>query len=387
MVFAQMTEKQFTAARLEMVETAVVAAGIEDERVIQSLRDTRRHEFVPRNVRHQAYLDAGIPIGEKQTISSPFIVAYMTQSLDPQVTDKVLEIGTGSGYQAAVLSPLVAKVYSIEIVRSLGERAERTLKKLNYKNVHTKVGDGFKGWPDAAPFDKIIVTCSPEDIPQPLVDQLVEGGLIIVPMGERHQQTLFLMRKRDGKMEREALRPTLFVPMTGRAEDAREVLPDGSNPTLLNSDFEEGMDDNGFVNGWYYQRKLELVEDKLSPGGNFHIKFSNDVPGQHAHVMQGVAIDGRLVSKLRIGGSFKSEDVVAGPHRNDLPAIVLTFYNNNREELGSQYFGPFEGTQAWKNYDREIRVPVGCREAILRVGLFGATGSASFDNIIIKKIE
>lgn len=387
MMFAQMTEKQFTAARLEMVENAVVAAGIEDERVIQSLRDTRRHEFVPRNVRHQAYLDAGIPIGEKQTISSPFIVAYMTQSLDPQVTDKVLEIGTGSGYQAAVLSPLVAKVYSIEIVRSLGERAERTLKKLNYKNVHTKVGDGFKGWPDAAPFDKIIVTCSPEDIPQPLVDQLVEGGLIIVPMGERHQQTLFLMRKRDGKMEREALRPTLFVPMTGRAEDAREVLPDGSNPTLLNSDFEEGMDDNGFVNGWYYQRKLELVEDKLSPGGNFHIKFSNDVPGQHAHVMQGVAIDGRLVSKLRIGGSFKSEDVVAGPHRNDLPAIVLTFYNNNREELGSQYFGPFEGTQAWKNYDREIRVPVGCREAILRVGLFGATGSASFDNIIIKKIE
>ncbi len=387
MMFAQMTEKQFTAARLEMVENAVVAAGIEDERVIQSLRDTRRHEFVPRDVRHQAYLDAGIPIGEKQTISSPFIVAYMTQSLDPQVTDKVLEIGTGSGYQAAVLSPLVAKVYSIEIVRSLGERAERTLKKLNYKNVHTKVGDGFKGWPDAAPFDKIIVTCSPEDIPQPLVDQLVEGGLIIVPMGERHQQTLFLMRKRDGKMEREALRPTLFVPMTGRAEDAREVLPDGSNPTLLNSDFEEGMDDNGFVNGWYYQRKLELVEDKLSPGGNFHIKFSNDVPGQHAHVMQGVAIDGRLVSKLRIGGSFKSEDVVAGPHRNDLPAIVLTFYNNNREELGSQYFGPFEGTQAWKNYDREIRVPVGCREAILRVGLFGATGSASFDNIIIKKIE
>ena len=387
MMFAQMTEKQFTAARLEMVETAVVAAGIEDERVIQSIRDTRRHEFVPRDVRHQAYLDAGIPIGEKQTISSPFIVAYMTQSLDPQATDKVLEIGTGSGYQAAVLSPLVAKVYSIEIVRSLGERAERTLKKLNYENVHTKVGDGFKGWPDAAPFDKIIVTCSPEDIPQPLIDQLVEGGLIIVPMGERHQQTLFLMRKRDGKMEREALRPTLFVPMTGRAEDAREVLPDGSNPTLLNSDFEEGMDDNGFVNGWYYQRKLELVEDKLSPGGNFHIKFSNDVPGQHAHVMQGVAIDGRLVSKLRIGGSFKSEDVVAGPHRNDLPAIVLTFYNNNREELGSQYFGPFEGTQAWKNYDREIRVPVGCREAILRVGLFGATGSASFDNIIIKKIE
>ena len=387
MLFAQFTEEQYTAARLEMVETAVVAAGIEDERVIEAVRSTRRHEFVPHEVRHHAYLDAGIPIGEKQTISSPFIVAYMTESLDPQPTDKVLEIGTGSGYQAAILSPLVADVYSIEIVRPLGQRAARTLKKLNYENVHTKIGDGFKGWPDAAPFDKIVVTCSPEDIPQPLIDQLREGGLIVVPMGERHQQTLFLMRKRDGKMEREALRPTLFVPMTGRAEDARTVLPDGSNPTLLNPDFEEGLDENGFVNGWYYQRKLEIVEDKLSPGGNFHINFSNDVPGQHAHVMQGFAIDGRLVSKLRMAGSVRSEDVVTGPHRADTPAIILTFYDKNREQLGVEVFGPFTGTQAWKNYDRVVRIPIGCREAILRVGLFGATGSVSFDNILIKKVE
>ena len=387
MLFAQFTEKQYTAARLEMVETAVVAAGIEDQRVIEAVRDTRRHEFVPREMRQHAYLDAGIPIGEKQTISSPFIVAYMTESLDPQPTDKVLEIGTGSGYQAAILSPLVADVYSIEIVRPLGQRAARTLKKLNYDNVHTKIGDGFKGWPDAAPFDKIVVTCSPEDIPKPLIDQLREGGLIVVPMGERHQQTLFLMRKRDGKMEREALRPTLFVPMTGRAEDARTVLPDGSNPTLQNPDFEEGVDENGFVNGWYYQRKLEVVEDKLSPGGNFHINFSNDVPGQHAHVMQGFAIDGRLVSKLRMAGSVRWEDVVAGPHRNDTPAIVLAFYDKNREQLSTEFFGPFTGTQSWKHYDQTVRVPVGCREAILRVGLFGATGSVSFDNILIKKVE
>ena len=387
MLFAQMTEEQFTAARLEMVEVAVVAAGIENEQVIESIRNTRRHEFMPREVRQRAYLDAGIPIGEKQTISSPFIVAYMTESLDPQPSDKVLEIGTGSGYQAAVLSPLVSEVYSIEIVRPLGVRAARTLKKLNYENVFTKIGDGFKGWPDAAPFDKIIVTCSPEDIPQPLIDQLREGGLIVVPMGERHQQTLFLMRKRNGEMEREMLRPTLFVPMTGRAEDAREVLPDGSNPTLLNPDFEEGVDENGFVNGWYYQRKLEVVEDKLSPGGNFHVKFSNDVPGQPAHVMQGFAIDGRLVSKLRIGGSVRCEDVVSGPHREDLPIIALTFYDKNREMLGTQYFGPFSGTQDWKNYDRTIRIPIACREAILRVGLFGATGSASFDNILVKKVE
>lgn len=385
--WSQLTEEQFTALRAEMVEAAVIRAGITNQRVIKSIADTRRHEFCPREIRHQAYLDAGLPIGEQQTISSPFIVAYMTESLDPQPDDRVLEIGTGSGYQAAILSPLVADVYTIEIVDSLGRRAKRTLDKLNYDNVHTKIGDGFKGWPDAAPFDKIIVTCSPEDIPQPLVDQLREGGLMVVPMGERHQQTLYLLKKKDGKMVREALRPTLFVPMTGRAEDERQVLPDGSKPVLLNSDFEEGVDENGFVEGWYYQRQLEWVEDAKSPAGSHHIKFTNDVAGQYAHLMQGVAIDGRLVSKLKFGASVASEDVAAGPHRNDLPAVVLTFYDKNREEVGTQYFGNIRANQDWRNYSKQIRVPIAAREAILRVGLFGATGTVRFDNIILKKVE
>lgn len=385
--YSQNTEEQFANLRATMVENAVVKAGIKHPKVIKSIAETRRHEFVPREIRHQSYLDAGLPIGEQQTISSPFIVAYMTESLDPQPDDKVLEIGTGSGYQAAILSPLVADVYTIEIVESLGRRAARTLKKLNYTNVHTKIGDGYKGWPSAAPFDKIIVTCSPEDVPQPLVDQLREGGMIVVPMGERHQQTLYLLRKKNGKMERETLRPTLFVPMTGRAEDARKVLPDGSKPILLNHDFEDGLDDNGFVNGWYYQRKLELVEDKLSPGGKHHVQFSNDVSGQHSHLMQGVAIDGRMVSKLKIGASVSCENVLAGPHRDDLPAVVLTFYDRNREVVGTQFFGPFRGDQKWQNYNREIRVPIAAREAILRIGLFGATGTARFDNIILRKTE
>ncbi len=384
---SQVTEKQFTALRAEMVENAVVRAGITDQRVIQSIANTRRHEFCPRDIRHQAYLDAGLPIGEQQTISSPFIVAYMTESLDTQPEDKVLEIGTGSGYQAAILSPLVQDVYTIEIVESLGRRAARTLEKLNYDNVHTKIGDGYKGWPDAAPFDKIIVTCSPEDIPEPLVEQLREGGMMVVPMGERHQQTLYLLKKKDGKMIRESLRPTLFVPMTGRAEDARQVLPDGSKPILLNRDFEEGLDDNGFVKGWYYQRQLELVEDEKSPGGNYHVKFTNDVGGQYAHVMQGIAIDGRLVSKLKFGASVACEDVVVGPNVHDLPSVILTFYDKNREEVGTHYFNDFRGTQDWKNYQRQLRVPIASREAILRVGMFGSTGSASFDNVILKKVE
>src|SRR3990172_12411296 len=142
-----------------------------------------------------------LPIGDQQTISPPFVVAYMTQEVDPQPTDRVLETATGSGYQAAVLSPLVRNVYTIEIVEPLGKRAARTLKKLGYKNVFVKVGDGYQGWPDAAPFDKIIVTCSPEKVPQPLVDQLRDGGLMVIPVGERYQQTLYSMRKANGELQ------------------------------------------------------------------------------------------------------------------------------------------------------------------------------------------
>lgn len=179
-LFAQ-TATQFESARHRMVDEVVAGAGVKNPRVLQAIRDTPRHEFVAMNLRKQAYFDMALPIGFQQTISSPFIVAYMTESLDPQPTDKVLEIGTGSGYQAAVLSPLVKEVYSIEIVEGLGRKAERTLKQLRYTNVFTKVGDGFKGWPEHAPFNKIIVTCSPEGPPQPLIDQLAEGGLMVIP--------------------------------------------------------------------------------------------------------------------------------------------------------------------------------------------------------------
>src|SRR3990172_8484116 len=165
-----------------------------------------------------------LPIGDEQTISPPFVVAYMTQEIAPHPTDRVLEIGTGSGYQAAVLSPLVRNVYTIEIVEPLGRRAARTLKKLGYKNVFVKVGDGYLGWPDAAPFDKIIVTCSPEKVPQPLVDPLRDGGLMIIPVGERYQQNLYLMRKMGDRLESESLKATLFVPMTGEAELQRKRL-------------------------------------------------------------------------------------------------------------------------------------------------------------------
>jgi protein-L-isoaspartate(D-aspartate) O-methyltransferase len=366
-------EAVYKKLRNQMVEIAVVGAGISDERVLKTMRATPRHEFVPKKIRKtQSYLDAGVPIGKSQTISSPFIVAYMTQELDPQPTDKVLEIGTGSGYQAAILSPLVKEVYSIEIVEKLGKSAAKVLKKLKYDNVFTKIGDGYKGWEENAPFDKIIVTCSPEAIPKPLVDQLVEGGIIIVPMGERHQQTLFLMKKTDGEMRRFALRPTLFVP---------------TKPQLINSGFEEGLDASGFAKGWYYQRQLTLEKGSAEEGANHFVQFKNDIPGQLAQVMQAFACDGRKVPLVKFSASFSCENVVVGPRQNDLPTAVISFYDDERQELGMFPLGPYQGTKDWLTQSRVIRIPRSAREGIVRIGLWGATGTARFDNVTVEAVK
>ncbi|MEQ1905419.1 MAG: protein-L-isoaspartate(D-aspartate) O-methyltransferase [Pirellulaceae bacterium] len=384
----ELTEAELKRRREEMVKLAVEGAGVKDPRVLQSSRDTLRHEFMPRKLWENAYLDGGFPIGGKQTISSPFIVAYMTESIDPQPTDKVLEIGTGSGYQAAILSPLVKEVYSIEIVEELGVKARKTLDRLGYKNIFTKIGDGYLGWEEHAPFDKIIVTCSPENVPQPLIDQLAEGGRIVVPIGQRHQQTLCLFKKVNGELIQTALQPTLFVPMTGKAEDERAVKPDPANPVLLNADFEEGLDENKYIKGWYYQRLLTFMEDESSPNGKHHIQFNNDIPGQDAHLMQGIDIDGRMVSKLMFGVSVKFSNVVKGPEKFDFASFVIAFYDKDRKVIHEEYFDPFVGTQEeWRTLKKEISIPKAAREGILRLGLFGSTGSISFDDVVIKKLK
>ena len=209
----------WTAARRRMV--AELQGGryrILDSKVIQAMSEVPRHEFVPTDLRRMAYEDKPLPIGHRQTISQPYIVAFMTEKLEPEAGEKVLEIGTGSGYQAAVLAQLVKEVYSIEIVRELAETAQQTLERLNYSNVHVKAGDGFKGWPEHAPFDAIIVTCAPEEIPQPLVEQLKEGGRMIIPVGpEGEVQKLYLLQKKDGKIVQTSMLPVRFVPMTGQA--------------------------------------------------------------------------------------------------------------------------------------------------------------------------
>jgi protein-L-isoaspartate(D-aspartate) O-methyltransferase len=378
-------KKKNEELRHQMVERFVRSSGVTSERVLASMKDAPREMFVPEKVRDQAYLDAALPIGHDQTISSPFIVAFMTEAIDPQPEDRVLEIGTGSGYQAAILSPLVKEVFTIEIVEPLGKQAEKTLQRLKYENVYVRVGDGFLGWPEQAPFNKIIVTCSPENVPEPLKEQLAEGGLMVIPVGERHQQYLMLYRKVDGELEANTLQPTLFVPMTGEAEEQRKILPDAANPQILNGDFEEDLPENGHVAGWYYQRYMELVEDPKAPSGTRYVRFSADTPGRNAHLMQGFAIDGNEVGKLRLSASVKFEKVIAGPNpTHDLPVVHVTFYDAERRETGSGFIGPFRGTRDWQNLDHEIEVPENTNEAIVRIGLFGATGIACFDNIMIR---
>ncbi len=207
--------QDYKELRENMVETQIVARGISHEATIEAMRNVERHLFVPEARRHRAYEDSPLPIGQGQTISQPFIVAYMTELIDPGADYRVLEIGTGSGYQAAVLAEIVDEVYTIEIVPELGETARDLLKDLNYDNVEVKIGDGFHGWEEHAPFDAIVVTAAPEDIPSPLVEQLKDGGKMIVPVGSAYMtQNLMLVEKRGDEIYTERVMPVNFVPFT-----------------------------------------------------------------------------------------------------------------------------------------------------------------------------
>jgi protein-L-isoaspartate(D-aspartate) O-methyltransferase len=380
----------FAEARQRMVDREIVAAGVKDPRVVESMRKTPRHEFVPPAERSRAYLDMALPIGEAQTISPPFVVAYMTEQLDPQPSDKVLEIGTGSGYQAAVLSPLVKEVYSIEIVKSLGETAARTLKRLGYKNVFTRVGDGYQGWPERGPFDKIIVTCSPEKVPTRLVEQLRDGGRMVVPVGQRYQQTLYLFRKQGDRLVSEALRPTLFVPMTGLAETERRIRPNPTQPAIANGSFEEispGKDGAAAAEpllGWHYQRQLKLVENAAAPDGKRYVVFTNSDAGRGSQALQGLAIDGRAVREIELSAQVKADNVHQGPTKDSLPVVGIQFYDENRAHAGASWLGPWEGTFDWREEVETVRVPLRAREAVLHIGLGGATGELSLDDLRLR---
>ncbi len=204
----------FKAMREKMVETQIKARGVKDPRVLSALLKVERHRFVPQEYLGSAYSDQPLPIGEGQTISQPYIVALMTELLELKGNEKVLEIGTGSGYQSAVLAELAKEVYTIEIVEPLASRARNRLLELGYQNIKVKAGDGYLGWPEAEPFDAIIITCAPDHIPEPLVEQLKEGGRMVLPVGA-YAQELKKIVKRSGKIETTDIIPVVFVPMTG----------------------------------------------------------------------------------------------------------------------------------------------------------------------------
>jgi len=205
----------FRLARAKMIDEQIRARGVTNKAVLEAMRKVPRHRFVPAEFQSAAYDDSPLPIGQGQTISQPYIVAYMTEALGLQPGEKVLEIGTGSGYQAAVLAEIASEVYTIEIVPELGERAKQTLADLGYKNVFVRVGNGYAGWPEKAPFPRIIVTAAPDDIPPALVEQLAPGGTMVLPVGTSFQDMTIVTKTPQG-IARKTTIPVRFVPMVGK---------------------------------------------------------------------------------------------------------------------------------------------------------------------------
>lgn len=210
-----------TRARRRMVDRHLRARDINDARVLEVMGRLPRHEFVPDAERDYAYADHPLPIGHGQTISQPYIVALMTQMARPKPTHRALDVGTGSGYQAAVLAELCKEVYSIEIVEPLATSARERLKRLGCQNVTVRAGDGYRGWPEKAPFDVIIVAAAPSRVPKPLVEQLAPGGRLVIPVGDYFQELLVLEKRPDGSIREESGIPVRFVPMTGEAQRAK----------------------------------------------------------------------------------------------------------------------------------------------------------------------
>lgn len=376
------SQDRYATLREQMVARSIEAEGISNPEVLAAMKKVPRHEFVPGNLRAQAYQDAALPIGSQQTISPPYIVAYMTEVLEPKPEDKVLEIGTGSGYQAAVLAEIVAEVYTVEIVSPLAKSATKRLADLGYNNVHVKDGDGYEGWAEHAPFDKIIVTCSPEKIPEPLVEQLKEGGRMIIPVGERYQQSFVLLQKKDGKLTEERLISTLFVPMTGESEDQRAVKPDPLRPRVVNGSFE--LDENGDekADGWHYQRRTEMSSEEPMEGSKC-IKFSSPGNGQLSQALQGTAIDGKKIGGLTLSYWVRYKDVAPGSTPVDQAAVVVHFFDSARREISTEIHGRWRGSLGWQRARTNVVVPPTAREMIVRIGLNGAAGELWIDDLQI----
>jgi protein-L-isoaspartate(D-aspartate) O-methyltransferase len=379
--------------------------NLDNETVIDVMKRVPRHRFVLPAYRRDAYHDRAIAIGESQTISPPYIVCYMTSKLSPKPTDKVLEIGTGSGYQAAVLSLLVDEVYTIEIVESLGKKADNLLRELGFDNVKVKIGDGYKGWAEAAPFDSIIVTCSPESIPEPLIEQLREGGRIIIPLGERYQQAFYLCTKVEGKLVKELLSPALFVPMTGEAEEKRKIQPDPKNPAIIGGDFEEVRKDGSPI-GWHYSRNVSILSNQIGdgniiaakvPSGKFFARFTSTIPKntnpkkqqppEFSQILQGFPVDGKEIKTITINYFARGVDIVPLNGRAQTATGIIMLFDELRDQIAEIPICFVRGNFNWQNFNQTINIPPKTKEAILLIGLPTAFGILDIDNIKISNTK
>lgn len=383
---SQWETPEFQSARERLVEQLREDEGFGDAQVLAAMRETPRHPFVPKRLWAMAYYDMALPIGRGQTISPPSMVARMIDRLDPQPGDRVLEVGTGTGYQAAVLSRLATEVCTIEIVGSLARRARSNLKRLGRVNVRVKTGDGYLGWPEYAPFDRIIVACSPEQVPVPLIEQLREGGTMVVPLGAGYDQMLFVLTKTNGVLVREAVAPTVFVPMTGRAEAERENPVGSSAPALINASFEEVLPGTSRPRGWYHQRQMTVPIGGAPEEARFAL-FENESPGRTAEASQAFGLDGRRVRKLAVSGMVKAEEIEPGAGEREQASVVVAFYNGKRELIGASSVVDWRGTFDWRSFDQLMKVPAATREAIVRVGLCGATGRLSLDGLRLTVLD
>jgi protein-L-isoaspartate(D-aspartate) O-methyltransferase len=280
------------------------------------------------------------------------------------------------------LSRLVKQVYTIEIVPDLAERAAATFARLKYKNIETRQGDGYQGWAEHAPFDKIIVTCSPEKIPRPLIDQLREGGKIVAPLGERYQQTLYVLTKHEGKLQVESREPTFFVPMTGQAERVRTARVAERFTAIINSGFEQVLD-SSVPAGWYYLRQAKLGHDGPIAEKSQCITFTNRVPGRSSQVLQAIGVDGRLVNELKVELWVRAREVELREDDAHGSTLMFSFFDEDRVPLGQQTLGSWKGNFDWQRRAGVIRVPAQARVAILALGLLGATGELSCDEVSV----
>lgn len=399
------------AAKFFVENELVLQDGLENDLVLSAMMRIPREKFLPQNKKSGAYRDVAIPIGCSRMDYSPYITAYCISQLDPAPDDKVLEIGTGCGYASAVLSLLVREVHTVEFHATLSKKANQSLKKIGIKNVYGKIGDGFQGCPEQAPFDKIIVWGAVEDIPESLIDQLKEGGRMVVSVGEKYQQTLYLCRKKNGELKKETLPPTFFTSMPGEAESRRILLADPKNPSILGGDFEHYYGETRLPYGWYHVKNARILQGPDAPNGTNYMRFEVEpeytivhdphemedsygeppeqfVPSAEktAQIVQSFAIDGKTVSRVKFGVFLRAENIQPlDPQNPPKGTIVLAFYGEDREVLQCVQLASVYGSFNWKPFSTEIPVPRKTLEADLYIGLFQNAGRLDIDAVSLER--